>query len=184
MKKKTWLKWIYLLFFLGGVFLFVIDKEWLLTNDGALSENHLAVLMQREIVTRNYALYLLQCRFYLYLVILLACLTEYSTLVLSIGISYGSFILGMMYAEGAIRYGMKGLVLVVALLLPQGLFYGLAAYVGSIHNGEKNRKYSVVIRVLFISILFAGGVITEAVCNPLFVEKIMELLQLSGMIRI
>jgi hypothetical protein len=153
------------------VVLVCIGQEWWLTGTEFLNRDFLTELNTMEIDKR--ALFFLcmgrRIRAFLFLWLL-----SYSSL--NRPVTWGYFALrggytGCVMETLVIRYGYRGLILYLSMVLPQGFFYALGfILLGKWCTGEKSR----ILLLSFVVVII--GVVMESYVNPevffLVLEKI------------
>ena len=86
------------------------------------------------------------------------------------------FFAGMMSVTAVMQLGIKGILLCIAGILPQGIFYAmgygmLLAYWFRYPNSRWNRA-----KLLFVIIMFSAGIVLETYANPVLVKLIIKML--------
>ncbi len=82
----------------------------------------------------------------------------------------------MMSVTAVMQLGIKGILLCIAGILPQGIFYAmgygmLLTYWFRYPNSRWNRA-----KLLFVIIMFLAGIILETYANPVLVKLIIKML--------
>lgn len=121
--QRIHLIYVFLFGFFMGVFFMNIWKSRLLTETGFLDEEMLYQLKYMQIDYHVFFLYVLKKRMTLFFMLLV-----FATTYLGVAVTYGSLIWfgfssGMLMAAVLIRYGLKGILLICASMLPQYIIY-------------------------------------------------------------
>lgn len=183
----------FLIGFLLGVIVLVINTDSFLKGSGLLDEYTLGRLKYMQINQNAFFLYVLKKRLApLWLLMLV------SSTFLGLAALYGytawlGFCCGVLLSTGVIRYGMKGILLVVSGCLPHFILYAPAflmlLYLGrevciklyfphrdlSGAAGRKTVLLQWIFRFLFINIVVIIGALLESYVNPVLVTKILNI---------
>lgn len=121
--QKIHLIYVFLFGFFLGVFLMNIWKSSLLAETGFLDEEMLYQLKYMQIDGHVFFFYVLKKRLALFFMLLV-----FATTYLGVAVTYGAlvwfgFSSGMLMAAVLIRYGLKGILLICASVLPQYIVY-------------------------------------------------------------
>lgn len=187
--------YVFLFGFFIGVFAMNIWKNQLLGTTGFLDEQMLYQMKYARIDTQLFWGYVLQKRLTLF-----ALLAMFATTYLGLVVTYGvltwfGFSFGMILTAACLRYGFKGLVLILAAFLPQYLVY-VPAFWLLLHwcceicatvyfparvygqNSYRSRKAFVAAKciqlVLYLLVVIIG-IFLESYVNPLFLQNLLKI---------
>lgn len=190
----TYQKWIFLFMagFMAGIFLINMNSNFFVGEDGIYSTGTINRLKYLEIENSTFFRYVTAGRFKDYLLLGLM-----STTYLGIVIAYGvaalqGMMLGMVITVAVIRFGLKGILLVLSsffphqlLLLPAGAMMLIwccqncrVLYFDrrTIWNGELKKKYFLrqLIMLVWILMVVMIGCILESYVNPMLLMDVVK----------
>lgn len=190
----TYQKWIFLFMagFIAGIFLINMNSNFFVGEDGIYSTGTINRLKYLEIENSTFFRYVTAGRFKDYLLLGLM-----STTYLGIVIAYGvaalqGMMLGMVITVAVIRFGLKGILLVLSsffphqlLLLPAGAMMLIwccqncrVLYFDrrTIWNGELKKKYFLrqLIMLVWILMVVMIGCILESYVNPMLLMDVVK----------
>lgn len=190
----TYQKWIFLFMagFMAGIFLINMNSNFFVGEDGIYSTGTINRLKYLEIENSTFFRYVTAGRFKDYLLLGLM-----STTYLGIVIAYGvaalqGMMLGMVITVAVIRFGLKGILLVLSsffphqlLLLPAGAMMLIwccqncrVLYFDrrTVWNGELKKKYFLrqLIMLVWILMVVMIGCILESYVNPMLLMDVVK----------
>lgn len=190
----TYQKWIFLFMagFIAGIFLINMNSNFFVGENGIYNTGTINRLKYLEIENSTFFRYVTAGRFKDYLLLGLM-----STTYLGIVIAYGAaafqgMMLGMVITVAVIRFGLKGILLVLSsffphqlLLLPAGAMMLMwccqncrALYFDrrTIWNGELKKKYFFrqLIMLVWILMVVMIGCILESYVNPMLLMDVVK----------
>jgi len=193
-RSYTYPKWIFLFMagFIAGIFLINMNSNLFVGEDGIYSTGTINRLKYLEIENSTFFRYVTAGRFKDYLLLGLM-----STTYLGIVIAYGTaafqgMMLGMVITVAVIRFGLKGILLVLfsffphqLLLLPAGAMMLMWCCQNcrmlyfdrrTIWNGELKKKYFLrqLIMLVWILMVVMIGCILESYVNPMLLMDIVK----------
>ena len=170
-----------LILFLAVGFLIGIIYENLVARESALlSEvflrSNLERYLQTNIIGEKYLWYVARARIILLATVCIFSCFRWKKLFVILCLALCGFFAGMMSVTAVMQLGIKGILLCIAGILPQGVFYAmgygmLLAYWFRYPNGRWNRA-----KLLFVVIMFLVGIILETYANPVLVKLIIKML--------
>lgn len=188
--------YVFLFGFFIGVFLMNLWKNILITGTGFLDEEMLYQMKYTQIDVNNFFYYVLQKRLALF-----AGLAVLATTYLGLVTTYGAFWWfgfagGMFMAAAAIRYGIKGILLLAAALLPQYFLYVPAFWLllnwcyricctmyfpAKIYSEPekqfRSKKAFFIthgLQLLILLLVVIIGICLESYVNPIFITKLLK----------
>ncbi len=189
--------YVFLFGFFIGVFLINIWKDIFITGTGFLDEEMLFQIKYTQIDTDRFFAYVLKQR-----TILFVCLALGATTYLGLVMVYGSlcwfgFMGGAFMATVSVRYGFKGILLLIGAFMPQYLVYVPVFWLllcwcynicctmyfpAKIWNGQdkkyKSKKTFVFVQGGYLVVLFLVviiGIFMESYVNPIFLTKLLKI---------
>ena len=170
-----------LILFLAVGFLIGIIYENLVARESALlSEvflrSNLERYLQTNIIGEKYLWYVARARIILLATVCIFSCFRWKKLVVILCLALCGFFAGMMSVTAVMQLGIKGILLCIAGILPQGIFYAmgygmLLAYWFRYPNSRWNRA-----KLLFVVIMFLVGIVLETYANPVLVKLIIKML--------
>ena len=189
--------YVFLFGFFVGVFLINLWKETLIVDTGFLDEEMLYQMKYAQIDSDSFFGYVLKQR-----LLLFVCLAIGATTYLGITMTYGAllwfgFAGGIFMASAAVRYGFKGVLLLVGVFMPHYIIYiptfwmllnwcyyiCCTMYFPAKVFGEKARQYkdkkTFLIsnggRVILLLLVVIIGIWVESYVNPIFLTKLLKI---------
>lgn len=195
-KNSTYTLWFYLFVgsFLFGVFLMNMGNGKLLAEDGIFSTSSVNRLKYIEIDNGSFFRYVVKNRVGESAVLLLLSTTGLGLLAVYGCIIWQGILAGMTITAAVIRFGIKGLLLILGgffphqlLLIPaQVMLLGWcyencirvhfpAKYTTPYYNGKKQRIVRQGITLLWIAIVVLVGCILESYVNPMLISDLVKI---------
>lgn len=169
-----------ILFLAVGFLIGIIYENVIAKNSVFLSEiflrSNLERYLQTNVISEKYLWYVIKTRIILLgLISILSCLRWKKLLVILCLVMIGIFA-GVMSVMAVMQLGMKGILLCIAGIMPQGIFYALAYsmlfwYWFQYPESRWNRA-----KLLFVVIMFLAGIVLESYVNPSLVKLIIKIL--------
>ena len=188
MKKYTI---VFFLIFLSGVIsanvLGIVSGREL----GAMNEYFINRYLYADIQGRELFPFLFYERVPEFCLLLFLGIGIYGTLVVDGYICYLGFSVGFLSVVAIMNYGMKGILLMIGLFMPQWLFYvpvlilwhyGLRYWKGMGKgfipgDSKKKRHMTLALSFLIAGILLLTGVLLESYVNPFFLRRIIRVVE-------
>ncbi|MBR5126990.1 MAG: hypothetical protein IKU69_00995 [Roseburia sp.] len=174
MKQKNW---IYVLAFLAGVILVNLVEDVTEVSNSILNRYNLMRLTFDEIIFEKYLVEILFLR--LRTVIILWILTQtMPKRIVSVGFALLiSGVLGGIAATSILTNGLWGILLLVCVLFPHGICYGIAYVLWSNYKVEylkvQNRTEVYIVNLLIV-IFVCIGCLMEAYIGPVLIKNIIK----------
>lgn len=183
--------------FFIGVLLINIWTEALVIDTGFLDEELLYQMKYAQVDSDNFFKYVFMQRMLLFI-----CLVIGATTYLGLVMTYGALLWlgiagGIFVATAAVRYGFKGILLLVGMFLPQYIIYipvfwallNWCYYICCIMYfparvyGETNRQYkgkktfvaANVMRIILMFLVVIIGIWLESYVNPNFLTRLLKI---------
>lgn len=188
--------YVFLFGFFIGVMLMNLWREILTLGTGFLDEEMLYQMKYAQIDLNKFFCFVLEKR-----VIWFGLLAVLATTYLGIAVTYGAAVWGgiaggMLIAAVSLRYGLKGILLLVGIFLPQYILY-IPAFLMLLNWGYhtccvmyfparvyteneypfRNKKSFLIrqgLQLLTIFLVVIIGILLESYVNPIFLTKILK----------
>ena len=162
-------------FFIGVIYENIIFKRQFVTTE-IFSKSNLQRFLQTDVIAEKYFWYVIKDRlFFLLLICVLGC-TKWKKTVVTVCLLLVGFFTGTLCVASALVFGMKGILLCIAGLLPHMLFYGLLyglLFTYWFHYPEKQWNR---VKLLFVFLTFIIGILLEIYVNPIIVKLIIGMI--------
>ena len=145
-------------------------------ENGSLTRYYLKQLQYAEIEPRQLLWHVCGNRLPLFFALLLLGSIPRGKLVHAVFVAWSGFAYGYFCVMTICGYGARGLILCVAALFPQFLFY-VPVYLGLVEltdGRDRNRKgfrYLLAVLLLFSGLL--AGILLESYANPMILQKML-----------
>lgn len=141
-----------------------------------LTRGNLQRYLQTEVIAEKYLWYVIKERLLLLSVICILSCMKWKKLLVGLCLGIGGFLGGILTVSAILQFGIKGILLCIIGVFPQGIFYGMAyfmlfTYWFRLPEGRWNRA-----KLIFVIVMFLTGIILEAYVNPLLVKWVIKLI--------
>ena len=162
-------------FLIGIIYQNVLSSRNMLTVE-LFHRDKLQQYLQTQVVAEKYLWYVVKSRvMILAIVCLLSCIRWKKMLVVSFLLIIG-FFGGILTVSATLQLGMKGILLCLAGIFPQGIFYGTMYWILITYWFYYPERQWNRVKILFLTVLFVVGIIVEVYVNPLLVKGIIRTL--------
>lgn len=160
-------------FLLGILYTNIMSQEYLVSGS-IFSEYYIEQYLQTEIRTEEYFWYLLPVRMIPFAFLGIIGKIKFRRWAAAGVLSWTGFLLGILFTEAIIQLGVKGILVCIAALLPQGLFYaaGYGLVLWHLYLYPKIRWN--LTKTIAVSIVILGGIILECYTNPIFMKIVLK----------
>lgn len=167
---------LFMMGFVCGILYANFIARTYVTVTGIFHEYFLNQYTQTEIVTEDYLLYLIQWRVVPFVFLAFTSNTKIRKPAALSYLLWTGFSAGVLAVGAVLRMGAKGMLLCIAALFPQIIFYALAYiivlwYVYCYPESRWNNS-----KAFFVIFMMAAGIIMEAYVNPGMLKWIMKIL--------
>ena len=162
-------------FFVGIIYQNLLNKKMVVINELFLSSN-LQRYLQVKVDAKDFFIYVIKERILLFAIILLLSCVKWKKVFTAICLSGIGFFFGILSVSSVLQLGMKGLLLVLGGVFPQGIFYG--AQYGMLLNywyEHPLREWNHV-KTIFVIMMFVTGMLLETYVNPIIVRWLISLI--------
>lgn len=195
-RKKIYVLWFYVFVgsFLLGIIIMNLMSGQLLTEDGIFSLSMINRLKYIEIDGGNFFPFVLKQRMAECALMIIVSATGMGLIIIYADIIWTGFLMGMFFTAAAIRFGLKGLLLIMAgllphqcLLVPAGVMLLIWCYENycQVHCPRKcnkmlrlNKRQQYIrqgILLLWILAVFFIGCILESYVNPILISELIKI---------
>lgn len=131
---------------------------------------------QTEINSGKYLLHVVRERIgCLVFICFLSCL-KWKRVYAGIVLGVIGFLSGVLMVSAVMQLGIKGILICIAGMLPQWIFYGLACGVLLWYWFQYPMNKWNKAKTVFVLVMFSGGIITEVYLNPWVVKGIIGII--------
>lgn len=162
-------------FFVGIIYENVIAKRSVVFSDLFLRSN-LELYLQTNIISEKYLWYVAKARIILLAAICIFSYFRWKKLFVILCLTVCGFFAGVMSVAAVMQLGIKGILLCITGVLPQGIFYVMAysmlfVYWFRYPESRWNRA-----KLLFVIIMFLAGIALETYVNPALMKLVIKFL--------
>lgn len=176
-KNKNQLLIVFLVvgFLIGVIYENVISKNQVVTTEIFLKSN-LQRFLQTDVIAEKYFWYVIKDRvIFLILLCILSCV-RWKKIYVTLCLSLIGYFTGIFCVSAVLQLGIKGILLCIAGMFPQMIFYGFVYGMLFVHWFCFPEKQWNRTKMLFVIIMFAVGIILEIYVNPVIVKFIIGIL--------
>lgn len=176
-KNKNQLLIVFLVvgFLIGVIYENVITKNQVVTTEIFLKSN-LQRYLQTDVIAEKYFWYVIKQRVVFLLIICILSCVKWKKIFVTICLILTGFFTGTFCVAAVLQLGMKGILLCVAGMFPQMLFYGFLYGMLFVHWFRFPERQWNRTKMLFVIILFVIGILLEVYVNPIIVKFIIGIL--------
>lgn len=162
-------------FFLGIIYENIVSRDSVVLSELFFRSN-LEHYLQTNIISEIYLWYVAKTRVFLLMIVCGLSYFRWKKLFVGLCLTLCGFFAGTVTVAAVIQLGIKGILLCIAGLFPQGIFYVMAysmlfVYWFRYPDSRWNRT-----KLLFVILMFLMGIILEAYVNPVVVKMIIKIL--------
>lgn len=160
-------------FFVGILYENIISKSQGVTME-LFQTYFLKQFTHVEIVTEEYLWYVVRARIFPFLLLcLLGCL-RWKKIVVSICVSWISFLLGVIIVSSTIQLGIKGILFCLAGMFPHIIFYILAYGIYLLHLYHYPSRHWNGEKIVFVILMMILGIVLETYLSPIIIRSIVR----------
>lgn len=176
-KNKNQLLIVFLVvgFFIGVICENVITKKQVVTTEIFLKSN-LQRYLQTDVIAEKFFWYVLKERVIFLLIVCILSCVKWKKIFVTMCLVLIGFFAGTFCVSAVLQLGMKGILLCVAGMFPQMLFYGFMYGMLFVHWFRFPERQWNRTKMLFVIILFVIGIFLEVYVNPIIVKFIIGIL--------
>lgn len=162
-------------FFVGIIYQNMIVNSSVVTSELFLKSN-LERYLQTNIIAEKYLWYVIKSRITLLAIVYVFSCFRWKKLYVSVCLFAVGFFAGIMAVAAVMQFGLKGILLCVAGVLPQGIFYVMVysmlfSYWFRYPDSRWNRTKTV-----FLVVAYLLGILSETYVNPMLMKMIIRIL--------
>lgn len=176
-KNKSQLLMIFLAvgFFIGIIYENIVSKNDIMLYE-MFQRSNLEQYLQTNIISEKYLWYVAKARILLLAIVCGLSLFKWKKLFVGLCLTVLGFLAGSMAVVSVIQLGMKGILLCIAGVFPQGIFYILAYSLLFIYWFRYPEMKWNHVKMIFVICAFLVGVLLEVYVNPLLVRLTIQIL--------
>ena len=162
-------------FFVGIIYENIIAKREIVGLDLFLKSN-LQMYLQTNIVVNSYVWYVVKERLILFAwIFVFSCLKWKKIFVVTL-LCLSGFFMGTLVVMAVLQLGIGGILLCIAAMLPQGIFYGVAGYVLLVYwYFYPNQRWNQA-KSLFVFLMLGVGIVMEIYTNPIIIKWVIQMI--------
>ena len=162
-------------FLIGIIYENVVAKSSVVLSEVFLRSN-LERYLQTDIISEKYLWYVVKARALLLATVCVFGCFRWKKLLVIACLTISGFFVGMLSVAAVMQLGIKGILLCVVGILPQGIFYVLAysmlfSYWFRYPESRWNRA-----KLMFVIIMLLVGIMLETYVNPILIKLIIKIL--------
>ncbi|MFI3212661.1 MAG: hypothetical protein R3Y24_04900 [Eubacteriales bacterium] len=176
--------------FLVGIAMVFLWEDEFINHDSFLRAELMESINGLEVDFSKMLYLCIQNRLVKIIFLMILSFTNIGGMILCVVTSWMGCLAGMLLEILSLRYGLKGILLFIAGVFPQFIFYSVA-YIGlintrkkiwkeyydtSYYGGIKSSKLKQWMKIVLVLVVFILGIITEVYINPSILLKIIEFL--------
>ncbi len=139
-------------------------------------KSNLELYLQTQVVTKKYIIYVLRERLLLFAGIsVLGCIKWKKLFSIFLVVSAG-FFMGVATVAAVLQLGIKGIALCIVGVIPQGLFYGMLAYMMINYWFQYPKLSWNRAKSIFVIVMFTMGVLMESYVNPALLKWMLKVI--------
>ncbi len=162
-------------FLIGIIYENIISRNSPVLSD-VFRRSNLEQYLQTDIVSEKYFWYVAKARILLLAIIFGLSLFKWKKLFVGLSMTCCGFFVGSVAVASIMQLGMKGILVCIAAVFPQGLFYVMAygmLFMYWFHYPESRWNRT---KMMFVILMFLVGIVVEAYLNPVVIKLIIEIL--------
>lgn len=160
-------------FVAGILYANIVSKQYV-TTSGIFNEYFLKQYIQTEIIAEDYIGFVIRVRVIPFLLVCFLGCTKWKKALVGGVLVWTGFTSGMLAVSAVIRLGIKGLVLCMAGIFPQMLFYILAYVVLLLYLYRCPEGRWHIGKTIFIMLSFVIGILLETYVNPILMKIVIK----------
>lgn len=176
-KNKNQLLIVFLVvgFLIGVIYENIVTKNQVVTTEIFLKSN-LQRYLQTEVIAEKYIWYVIKERMFFLLAICILSCVKWKKLFVVMCLFLIGFFAGAFCVAAVLQLGIKGILICIAGMLPQMLFYGFGYGMLFVYwFGFPERQWNRT-KTLFFVVSFIIGILLEIYVNPVVVKFIIRFL--------
>ena len=162
-------------FLIGVIYENIVSKNQIVTTE-IFSKSNLQRYLQTDVIAEKYFFYVIKDRMSFLLVICALSCVKWKKIFVSLCLIIIGYFAGTFCVASVLHLGIKGILLCIAGVFPQILFYGFLYSMLFIHWFHFPSRQWNRTKMLFILIMFVIGLILEIYVNPLVVKYVIGIL--------
>ena len=162
-------------FFIGIIYENVISRGSVTFSELFLRSN-LERCLQTNVIGEKYLWYVVKARTIILATMCILGCCRWKKCFAILCLTICGFFAGMMSVVAVMQLGIMGILLCVAAIFPQGLFYVMGYSILFLYWFRYPESRWNRAKLLFVSIMFLSGIVLEVYVNPILVKFIIKML--------
>ncbi len=162
-------------FFVGIIYENIISRGNVLFSELFLRSN-LERYLQTNVISEKYLWYVVKARIIVLAIVCIFGCFRWKKLFVILCLAVCGLFAGIISVAAVMQLGIKGILLCLAGILPQGIFYLMAYSMLFLHWFRYPESRWNRIKLLFVVIMFLAGIVLEAYVNPAIVKLVIKIL--------
>lgn len=176
-KNKNQLLIVFLVvgFLIGVIYENIVTKNQVVTTEIFLKSN-LQRYLQTEVIAEKYIWYVIKEKVFLLLIICILSCVKWKKAFVVLSLVLIGFFAGVFCVAAVLQLGIKGILICIAGMFPQMLFYGFMCGMLFVHWFRFPERQWNRAKTIFLAVLFILGILLEIYVNPIIVKFIIRIL--------
>lgn len=162
-------------FFIGIIYENLISKNGAITVE-LFRKSNLERYLQTKIIAEEYLWYVVKSRVLMLGILCILSCVKWKKILVVLCVGMLGVISGILAVSAVLQLGMKGILLCMAGILPQGIFYGMVYGMLLIYWFRHPERQWNRAKTVFVVLMFLVGMLLEAYVNPVIVKGIIRML--------
>lgn len=179
MEIRKWQKCIFLAAMTGFITGICSANLWMkdyILNIGIFNQYFLEQYSRIEIVYKDYLWYLFKSRAIPVMILSAAAGTRYRNLAVIVTSMWLGYCFGMVICAAIVKMGIKGVILILISLIPQGIFYMLAGVLLCRYMTGYPRVGWNFGKAIKLAVFMTLGIVSECYVNPVVIKMFLKTL--------
>lgn len=162
-------------FFAGIIYENIISKRSVVLSELFLRSN-LELYLHTNVISEKYLWYVAKARIILLATVCISSYIRWKKAFVIVCLMVCGFFAGAMSVAAVIQFGIKGILLCIAGVLPQGIFYVMVYSMLFLYWFRYPESKWNQTKMMFVIIMFLAGIALETYVNPILVKFIIKIL--------
>ena len=162
-------------FFIGIIYENIISRGNVLFSE-LFQRSNLERYLQTNLIGEKYLWYVIKARMVIFATICILGCCQWKKLYVILCLFVCGFFAGTISVAAVMQLGIKGILLCIAGILPQGIFYVMAYSMLFLYWFRYPESRWNRVKLLFVVSMFLAGIVLEAYVNPALVKLVIKIL--------
>lgn len=160
-------------FLLGILYTNIMSGQYL-SSGGMFSEYYMSQYLHTEIQAEEYFWYILPIRILPLMLLALAGKIKFRRWAAAGVLAWTGFLLGILFTAAIMQLGIKGILVCLAALFPQGIFYAAGYGLVLWHLYLYPQIRWNLTKTIAVAAVILVGIILECYTNPIFMKIVLK----------